>query len=98
MAATCPLASPALTPRHSRPIEIYSNQSVQLRDALDQSHTGLARLLADTDALIPTHGPRKPVFGLMARNVQQTMALDLLLDDDIKLVTLLGTAGTGKTL
>jgi PhoH-like ATPase len=34
----------------------------------------------------------------MARNVQQTMALDLLLDDDIKLVTLLGTAGTGKTL
>jgi PhoH-like ATPase len=80
------------------PIEIYANQYVQLRDSLDESHTGLARLLADTDALIPTHGPRKPVFGLMARNVQQTMALDLLLDDDIKLVTLLGTAGTGKTL
>ncbi|MFG0312987.1 MAG: PhoH family protein, partial [Phycisphaerales bacterium] len=30
--------------------------------------------------------------------VQQTMALDLLLDDEIKLVTLLGSAGTGKTL
>ena len=34
----------------------------------------------------------------MARNVQQTMALDLLLDDDVKLVTLIGPAGTGKTL
>ena len=34
----------------------------------------------------------------MARNVQQTMALDLLLDDEIRLVTLLGSAGTGKTL
>ena len=34
----------------------------------------------------------------MARNLQQTMALDLLLDDQVKLVTLLGSAGTGKTL
>jgi PhoH-like ATPase len=34
----------------------------------------------------------------MARNVQQTMALDLLLDDEVKLITLLGTAGSGKTL
>lgn len=79
-------------------IPLYANQFVQLRDALDESHTGLARLLGDTEHLIPIHGPRKPVFGIMARNVQQTMALDLLLDDDIKLVTLLGTAGTGKTL
>ncbi|MFA9480352.1 PhoH family protein [Phycisphaerales bacterium AB-hyl4] len=81
-----------------REIELHANQYVQLRNALDESHTGLARRLADTDHLIPIHGPRKPVSGIMARNVQQTMALDLLLDDEIKLVTLLGTAGTGKTL
>lgn len=80
------------------PIELHANQYVQLRDALDDSHTGLARRLSDTDHLIPIQGPRKPVFGIMARNVQQTMAFDLLLDDEIKLVTLLGTAGTGKTL
>lgn len=78
--------------------EVLPNQFVHMRSALDESHTGLARRLADTDHLIPIHAPRKPVFGIMARNVQQTMALDLLLDDDIKLVTLLGTAGTGKTL
>ncbi len=32
-----------------------------------------------------------------ARNIQQLMTLDLLLDDNIKLITLLGPAGTGKT-
>ena len=32
-----------------------------------------------------------------AKNVQQLMTFDLLLDDSIKLVTLLGPAGTGKT-
>ncbi len=81
-----------------REIDLLPNQFAKLTNALDDSHSGLARRLADTDHLIPIHGPRKPVFGVMARNVQQTMALDLLLDDDIKLVTLLGTAGTGKTL
>jgi len=80
------------------PLEVNANEYVQLRSNLDESHTGLARRLADTEHLIPVSSPRKPVFGIMARNVQQTMALDLLLDDDIKLVTLLGTAGTGKTL
>jgi PhoH-like ATPase len=69
-----------------------------LSDVQDEAHSGLARRLADTDHLIPVSSQKKPTFGIMARNVQQTMALDLLLDDDIKLVTLLGSAGTGKTL
>ena len=79
-------------------IEIYNNQFLILRDMADESHTGLARSLADTGHLIPIAGPRRPVFGVMARNVQQTMALDLLLDDEIRLVTMLGSAGSGKTL
>ncbi len=78
--------------------QVYANQFVIMRDREDEGHTGLARRLADTDHLIPVTGPRKPVFGIMARNVQQTMALDLLMDDEIRMVTLLGSAGTGKTL
>src|SRR5690606_13754567 len=78
--------------------DLTANEYLVLRDVEDESHTGLARRLADTDHLIPVTGPRKPTFGIMPRNVQQTMALDLLLDDEIQLVTLLGTAGTGKTL
>lgn len=75
-----------------------TNQFLLLKSLEDESHTGLSRLLADTDHLIPIAGPRRPVFGIMARNLEQTMALDLLLDDEIKLVTMLGAAGTGKTL
>lgn len=78
--------------------ELISNQFVVLKDKDDENHTGLGRRLADTDHVIPVTGPRKPVFGIMARNVQQTMALDVLLDEDVKLITLLGSAGTGKTL
>ncbi len=74
------------------------NQYLILENETDDSHTGLARVLADTGHLIPVNGPRKPVYGIMARNVQQIMALDLLLDDEVKLLTLIGPAGTGKTL
>ncbi|MEO1129911.1 MAG: PhoH family protein [Planctomycetota bacterium] len=79
-------------------IRLSPNQYVVLIDATDESHTGLARRLADTDHLIPVNAQRKPTFGIMPRNVQQTMALDLLLDDEVKMVTLIGSAGTGKTL
>jgi PhoH-like ATPase len=78
--------------------EVSPNQFVVLHDAADESHTGLARRPGDTDHVVPATGPRKPVSGIIARNLQQTMALDLLLDDQVKMITLLGSAGTGKTL
>ncbi len=86
---------PEGTPVQFTPV---ANQYLILENDADDSHTGLARVLSDTGHLIPVNGPRKPVYGIMARNVQQTMALDLLLDDEIKLITLIGPAGTGKTL
>ena len=38
------------------------------------------------------------VWGVSARNIEQNFALNLLMDPDIDFVTLIGTAGTGKTL
>lgn len=38
------------------------------------------------------------MWGLGARNLEQACAIDLLMDDNIKIVSLVGTAGTGKTL
>ncbi|MBN1516228.1 PhoH family protein [Candidatus Sumerlaeota bacterium] len=39
-----------------------------------------------------------PAYGIMPRNAEQTFALNVLMNDDIKLVSLTGKAGTGKTL
>ena len=59
-------------------------------------HTVLARYSASTNTLV---GIKKvKAYGIESRNDEQTMALDALLNPDIKLVSLTGTAGTGKTL
>ncbi|WP_205943158.1 PhoH family protein [Pedobacter cryotolerans] len=39
-----------------------------------------------------------PVFNIIPRNAEQSFAIDALLNTDIKLVTIQGNAGTGKTL
>ncbi len=46
----------------------------------------------------PTAPLPKDIWGIQPLNMQQRCAFDLLLRDDIKLVALLGPAGTGKTL
>ena len=42
--------------------------------------------------------PRNAVWGVSARNREQNFALNLLMDPEIEFVSLVGTAGTGKTL
>ncbi len=79
-------------------VELMANQFVLLKDQQDENHTALARVKGDTGVLMPVRPRRSPGFGLMPRNLQQTMALDLLMDDSVKLVSLVGSAGTGKTL
>ncbi len=41
---------------------------------------------------------KRSAFGISPKNAEQTFALDALLNDHIRLVTLQGVAGTGKTL
>jgi PhoH-like ATPase len=77
---------------------LIANEFVLLRDEQDESHTALARFKADLGAIQPVRPRRSPTFSLLPRNLQQTMALDLLLDDSVRLVSLIGSAGTGKTL
>jgi PhoH-like ATPase len=42
--------------------------------------------------------PKHAVWGITARNQEQNFALNMLLDPELDFVSLLGTAGTGKTL
>lgn len=44
------------------------------------------------------HVDKVPAFGITPRNAEQTYALDALLNDQVRLVSLTGKAGTGKTL
>jgi PhoH-like ATPase len=77
---------------------LLANEYVLLKDAANEGHTALCKYKSEIDRVIPLKPRRGPVFGILPRNLQQTMALDLLLDDSVKLVTLIGSAGTGKTL
>lgn len=77
---------------------LLANEFVLLKDSIDPAHTALGRYKVDVGAVVPVRSRRGPVFGVIPRNLEQTMALDLLLDDSVKLVSLIGQAGTGKTL
>ncbi len=77
---------------------LFANEFVLFRNSMDEHQTGLARYVSSLQAVLPLMRAKKACFGILPRNVQQTMALDLLLDDDVQMVTLMGTAGTGKTL
>lgn len=58
--------------------------------------SSLAFFNAHKEAL--EHIEKKSFYGVKPRNAEQTFALHAILDDNIKLVTLTGVAGTGKTL
>ena len=77
---------------------LKSNQYVLLRDRDNPSHSALGRFDGAAKKLVPLRKLRDGVWGIRPRNKEQHCALDLLLYDDIKLVTLVGKAGTGKTL
>ena len=78
---------------------LQANEGVTLIDRAQPNHTMLARFDATNQLLQPLQRATKTKLGrIQARNREQTFALDLLLDPAIPLVTLVGKAGTGKTL
>jgi len=74
------------------------NTCVLLRDRTNPSHTALGRYDPIKRAIVALRVPRDGVMGVRPRNKEQSFAIDLLLDESIRLVTLVGKAGTGKTL
>ncbi len=79
--------------------DFFANQGITLIDETNASHTAIGRynaLSGEVVALIKT--PKEGVWGIHPRNREQQFAFDLLLNDDVQLVSLVGKAGTGKTL
>lgn len=78
---------------------LLANQCITLIDEGNHSHTALARYNAAIGQLQPlVKIPKEGIWGLQPRNREQHFSLDLLLDPAVQLVTLVGKAGTGKTL
>lgn len=79
--------------------EFLPNQDITLVDSLNPSHTALGMAEGSSSTIIPLIAlPKLGVSRIQPRNREQRFALNLLLQDSIKLVTLVGKAGTGKTL
>lgn len=76
----------------------WANQFINLVDEKDPSQSVLGIYNQDTDKVEMFESPKENVWGIYPRNMQQACALNALLDDNIKLVTISGGAGTGKTL
>ncbi|HEY3233123.1 MAG TPA: PhoH family protein [Polyangiaceae bacterium] len=78
--------------------ELYPNLCVLLRDDGPRTRTALARYHSRSTQIRVLSLPKDGVTGIRPRNKEQSFALDLLLDDSVQLVTVVGKAGTGKTL
>ncbi|KZZ82992.1 PhoH family protein [Bacillus sp. SJS] len=76
----------------------YPNQFVVMKDALGGSASAVGMVDKTGKKVKRLFTDHDHIWGIRPRNVQQTMALELLLRNDLPLVTLVGKAGTGKTL
>ncbi|MBI3724099.1 PhoH family protein [bacterium] len=95
------------------PLDLYPNEGVLLRDRSRAKRTALGRRMpgearpaagtaptcaAPSSVVRPLAFTGDQLLGIAPRNLEQRIALDLLLDPAVNLVTLVGRAGTGKTL
>ncbi len=79
-------------------LKLYPNHYVVMKDESNPNHSAVGRFDAGLGAIVPLVTPNDSIWGVHPRNVEQSFALDSLLNDDILFVSLVGKAGTGKTL
>ncbi len=77
--------------------EFQDNEFILLQDENNPKHSGLSRATGP-DNLVHLNSQYEDAWNIHPRSKEQRMALELLLDPEISLVTLIGQAGTGKTL
>jgi len=81
------------------PVEMAPNEFITIVDSANSNHSAICRHDPANSRIVPVRKvPKEGIWSLFPRNREQSFALDVLMDDSIKLVTLVGKAGTGKTL
>jgi PhoH-like ATPase len=74
------------------------NEFVILKDGQNDSHSALLRYDQKSGYFVSLAHKKTVPWGIKPLNKEQRFALELLLSEEIKLVTLVGVAGSGKTL
>lgn len=78
-------------------LDAMPNEFIVLTDEQNAQRTVVARVRSGS-MLVPLSARANGAWNIKARSKEQRMALELLFDETISLVTLVGQAGTGKTL
>src|SRR5437867_3144617 len=76
----------------------FPNEYCTLTEEGNPKRTALTKVDPSGRKLVPIIDCREGIWGIKPKNREQHFAFDALLDDRVKLVTLMGKAGTGKTL
>jgi PhoH-like ATPase len=79
-------------------IKLFPNQYVMLVSNANEKKTALAKFKNYNHPLSKVRDYKEGIWDVRAKNKEQQFALDLLMDQDVKIVSLVGKAGCGKTL
>lgn len=79
-------------------VKFHPNQYLLLVSNASDKKTALARFINYNTALKKVIHDNLPSWGIQSRNKEQAFAIDLLMDPTVEIVSLIGKAGSGKTL
>ena len=78
--------------------DLVANEFVIFKAKEDPKKSAMGRVSPSDTSVIKMLSPESSPWGIRPLNKEQRCAMDLLLDENVKLVTMIGSAGTGKTL
>lgn len=84
--------------QETKKVKFNANQYIMLVSSTNEKKTALCKYTGEMIPLKPVTRYKTGVWNVQARNKEQAFALDMLMNPDIPIVTLVGKAGSGKTL
>jgi PhoH-like ATPase len=78
--------------------DLMPNEYVIMREEFNEKNSALGRFSKKMNGIVPLIAPKAGIWGIHPKNAEQRFAVDALLNDEVQLVSLIGKAGTGKTL
>ncbi|MBB6454982.1 PhoH-like ATPase [Salirhabdus euzebyi] len=77
---------------------VYPNEFIVMKNSINPSQSALGIVRSNQQVIEKCWYQEENAWGISPRNAQQIMAFELLFRQDIQLITMVGKAGTGKTL